>query len=58
LKKEFWGLPGCIGWNLPGPQGLSAHTPSCSLPSEAMDGNFLEAINTALNLLDKHYMDR
>ncbi len=27
-------------------------------PSDAACGNFLEALNTALNLLDKHYMDR
>jgi DEP domain-containing protein 5 len=27
-------------------------------PSDAYDGNFLEAINTTMNILDKHYMDR
>ena len=35
---------------------------SCSVrfavPSDSVNGNFLEAINTTLNLLDKHYMDR
>jgi len=33
-------------------------TPNCVVPSEAVNGNFLEAINTTLNLLGKHYMDR
>jgi hypothetical protein len=28
------------------------------LPSRAIDGNILEAINVTLNILDKHYMDR
>ncbi len=29
-----------------------------AVPSDAASGNFLEAINTTLNILDKHYMDR
>jgi hypothetical protein len=29
-----------------------------SVPSDAINGNFLEAINTTLNLIDKHFMDR
>lgn len=29
-----------------------------SVPSDAIHGNILEAINTTLNILDKHYMDR
>jgi hypothetical protein len=29
-----------------------------AVPSDASNGNVLEAINSALNLLDKHYMDR
>ena len=29
-----------------------------AVPSDSVNGNFLEAINTTLNLLDKHYMDR
>lgn len=28
------------------------------LPSDAVHGNVLEAINSALNILEKHYMDR
>lgn len=31
---------------------------SYAVPSDAVHGNFLEAINTTLNILDKHYMDR
>lgn len=29
-----------------------------AVPSDAVHGNLLEAINTALNILDKHYLDR
>ena len=29
-----------------------------SVPSDAVHGNFLEAINMALNILSKHYLDR
>ena len=42
----------------------SVDTSSCAppailaVPSDAPGGNFLEAINTTLNVLDKHYMDR
>ena len=32
--------------------------PQIAVPSDAASGNFLEAINTTLNILDKHYMDR
>ena len=32
--------------------------PSGSVPSDAVHGNFLEAINTSLNILNKHFMDR
>lgn len=28
------------------------------VPSDAANGNFLEAVNTTLNILEKHYMDR
>jgi DEP domain-containing protein 5 len=28
------------------------------IPSDAPSGNFLEAINSTLNFLDKHYIDR
>ena len=29
-----------------------------AVPSDALHGNFLPAINTTINLLEKHYMDR
>jgi len=29
-----------------------------SVPSDAVNGSFLAAINVTLNLLEKHYMDR
>lgn len=38
-------------------QGNSKMT-NFSIPSDAKNGNLLEAINTTLNVLDKHYMDR
>jgi hypothetical protein len=31
---------------------------TCAVPSDAVHGNLLEAINATLNILDKHYMDR
>ena len=34
------------------------HSVRFAVPSDSVNGNFLEAINTTLNLLDKHYMDR
>ena len=47
LKQEFWEFPRLLKWQL-GKAG----------PSDAASGNTLEAINTTLNLLDKHHMDR
>eukprot|EP00605_Chrysophyceae_sp_TOSAG23-4_P001340 GSChrysophyteH1.ASY1.ANO1.1457.1 assembled CDS len=47
LKQEFWEFPRLLKWKL-GRAG----------PSDAASGNTLEAINTTLNLLDKHHMDR
>jgi hypothetical protein len=34
------------------------NTVTCSVPSDAIHGNLLEAINTSLNILDKHFLDR
>lgn len=53
LKKEFWSFANEIGW-----KGNSSNLDSTTYPSDAYSGNFLEAINSTLNLLDKHYMDR
>ncbi len=36
----------------------STYSTPIAVPSDAASGNFLEAINTTLNILDKHYMDR
>ena len=47
LKQEFWAFPKLLKWQL----GKAA-------PSDAASGNVLEAINTTLNVLDKHHMDR
>jgi hypothetical protein len=67
LKQEFWSFCKDIGWRLPQAAGsrspddnfsLKGDDQCVSVPSYAYDGNFLEAINTTLNLLDKHYMDR
>ena len=33
-------------------------SPVIAVPSDAVSGNVIEAINTTLNLLDKHYIDR
>ena len=46
LKEEFLAFPRSTGW------------PATGTPSGAAQGNFLEAINVTLNLMDKHYMDR
>jgi hypothetical protein len=40
-------------------QRLLAATPiQIAVPSDSVHGNFLGAINTSLNILEKHYMDR
>lgn len=56
LKKEFWSFPKVVGWNVSTDANKSVHR--FAVPSDAANGNFLEAVNTTLNLLDKHYMDR
>jgi hypothetical protein len=43
--------------NSPPPPTAAARV-NFAVPSDAVHGNFLEAINTSLNILDKHYMDR
>lgn len=42
----------------PPPPTANASNVNYAVPSDAVHGNFLEAINTSLNILDKHYMDR
>ena len=63
LKKEFWDFARGVNWNIDkymnSVSGASDSSSPCpSVPSDASAGNVLEAINTTLNLLDKHYMDR
>jgi len=50
IKKEFLAYPAEVGWTL--------SSEICKVPSTAAQGNILEAINTTLNLLQLHYMDR
>lgn len=53
LKQEFLQYPALVRWGVTDPRtGLRG------LPSRAKDGNSLEAMNLALNVCDKHYMDR
>tara|TARA_A100001015_G_scaffold239564_1_gene272897 strand:+ start:204 stop:6080 length:5877 start_codon:yes stop_codon:yes gene_type:complete len=69
LKDTFWGLAEGLNWSLDqhqnerDPENMELNTAtvydgSLTIPSDASSGNFLEAINTTLNLLDKHYLDR
>ena len=70
LKEEFWSFALGVGWRLPNskdgnimsretnPSDNNITSPPYCVPSDAYDGNFLESINTTLNLMDKHYMDR
>lgn len=50
IKQEFVQFPLEVGWNLEGKEVRQ--------PSNAMQGNVLEAINVCLNLLQFHYLDR
>lgn len=73
LKKAFWDFPIDLKWRISQsnavavPQTMSDQSNSnetvylsniSAVPSDAVDGNALEAINTTLNLMDKHYRDR
>ena len=50
IKKAFVSYPSEVGWDV---------SPDlCRTPSTAAQGNILESINTALNMLQLHYMDR
>ena len=50
IKAEFVRFPKEVGWNLQGKE--------IRQPSNAEQGNVLEAINVCLNLLQFHYLDR
>lgn len=60
FNSEFWAFSSLVGWRMraAGSGDATSALGASSVPSLAVDGNFLEAINTTLNLLDKHYMDR
>ena len=51
IKEAFVRYPSDVGWNLS--DGAEARR-----PSSASQGNVLEAINVALNILQYHYFDR
>ena len=51
IKKEFVAYPATLKWNINSPN-------NSRIPSVASQGNLLEAINTTLNVLQFHYMDR
>lgn len=55
LKQEFLRFPSLLDWWLPMPDGGGV---LWGVPAKASRGNFLEAINVTLNVLEKHYMDR
>ena len=50
IKETFISYPKEVGWMI--------SNRSVRVPSSATEGNILEAINTALTLLQLHYMDR
>ena len=55
IKKEFIKYPRSLNWNI----SLDGFGRSSSrIPSVASQGNLLEAINTTLNVLQFHFMDR
>lgn len=59
LKEEFWDFPRKAGWNIGREEEPDFHPSEIvGVPSDASGGNFLEAINSTLNFLDKHYLDR
>ena len=50
IKKNFISYPSEVGWTV--------SSEVSKLPSVASQGNILEAINTALNMLRLHYIDQ
>ena len=48
-----------MDWNFNGRSSKEVSPTSlCGIPTDAAGGNFLEAINSTLNFLDKHFIDR
>lgn len=68
LKREFLTFPRQVGWDRDAGGGVNSgsdggdqsrgHHRGFKSPTGAAQGNFLEAINVTLNVLEKHYMDR
>lgn len=54
LKREFLSFPRVLHWKV----SLYKEKVAYGIPARASKGNFLEAINVTLNVLEKHYMDR
>ena len=52
VKKAFVSYPSEVGWT------VSRDNTYSRVPSTAAQGNILEAINTALNVMKLHYIDR
>jgi len=51
IKREFVSFPRELNWNI-------SNDITSRIPSVASQGNLLEAINTTLNVLQFHFMDR
>ena len=53
IFQEFMQFPLTLNWGT-----RDSRTGMIGQPSSSKDGNILEAINLAINVCDKHYMDR
>jgi hypothetical protein len=70
MKKEFWDFPRILNWRMNKEKlkqlynnnrdvsSSSSPEDYYAVPSGSSGGNVLEAINTTLNVLSKHFMDR
>ncbi|KAE9033687.1 hypothetical protein PR001_g10046 [Phytophthora rubi] len=68
LKEEMNAFPRECGWRSPADFYVSSFSPAESVdnesgprpgvPSNARDGNLLEAVNLVLNIFEKHHIDR
>ncbi|KAG7394765.1 GATOR complex protein depdc5 [Phytophthora boehmeriae] len=69
LKEEMNAFPLACGWRSPADFYVSSFSPEAErivdelsprsgVPSNARDGNLLEAVNLVLNIFEKHHIDR
>ncbi|RLN02384.1 hypothetical protein BBJ28_00024775, partial [Nothophytophthora sp. Chile5] len=68
LKQEMNAFPRACGWRSPADFYVSSFSPAVptgddsgprlGVPSNARDGNLLEAVNLVLNIFEKHHIDR